>query len=242
VPALLIATVLLQNATCGGDAARHIAEAVARGEAFDLTGAAAAYDAATKTGCETAQAAATYIRGLIAARAADAQFGSAASLQPVRQAITSLEPRARVDRVVRAMQSVLLAAVPAAQHERPEMALRIEEMLRLESQQLEAKQPPLPVLSAHEAAGYFWLQLHLYDEARRAFDEAAKRVGQTPQLLFGQARTAAGRLDVAAACAQYQRLLSWWGSRTGSPLEIAEARTYVTRPACAPPSRPGRRP
>jgi hypothetical protein len=140
------------------------------------------------------------------------------------------------------MQAVLLAAVPAAQHERPEMALRIEEMLRLESQQLEAKQPPLPVLSAHEAAGYFWLQLHLYDDARRAFDEAARRVGQTPHLLLGQARTAAGRLDVAGACAQYQRLLSWWGSRPGTPREIIEARDYVMRPACAPPSRPGRKP
>lgn len=238
MPALLIAIVLLQDTTCRGEAARHITEAVRRGESFDLTGAAAEYAAAARTGCEPAQAAATYIRGLVAARTADAQFGSATSLQPLKQAIDSLQAYSAKDPVARAMQAVLLAAVPAAQHERLEMALRIDEMLRLETLQLEAKQPPLPVLSAHEAAGYFWLQLHLYDEARRAFDEALRRVGQTPQLLLGLARTAAGRLDVVAACEQYQRLLSWWDSRAGSPVEIREARDYVTRPSCTPPSRP----
>ena len=131
------------------------------------------------------------------------------------------------------MTAVLRAAIPAAQHERPEMALRIEEMLRHESLQLEAKQPPLPVLSAHEAAGYFWLQLHLYVEAGRAFDAAALAVGRTPHVLLGHARTAAGRQD-PAACEQYRRLLSWWGSRPGSPPEVTEAREYVKRPQCAP--------
>ena len=232
--ALFIAAALLQDATaCRGEAARHLTEAARLGETFDLTGAAAEYDAAARAGCAASAAAATYIRGLIAARQADAQFGSAASLEPLKQAISSLESSTAQNPSARAMATVLRAAIPAAQHERPEMALRIEEMLRHESLQLEAKQPPLPVLSAHEAAGYFWLQLHLYVEAGRAFDAAAQAVGRTPYVLLGHARTAAGRQD-PAACEQYRRLITWWGSRPAAPPEMTEAREYLKRPQCVP--------
>lgn len=232
--ALFIAVALLQDATaCRGEAARHLTEAARLGETFDLTGAAAEYDAAARAGCESSAAAAAYVRGLIAARQADAQFGSAASLEPLKQAIGSIESLAARESSARAMVAVLRAAIPAAQHERAEMALRIEEMLRHESLQIEAKQPPLPVLTAHEAAGYFWLQLHLYVEAARAFDAAARAVGRTPYVMLGHARTAAGRQD-PAACVHYSRLISWWGSRPGSPPEMTEAREYVKRSQCAP--------
>lgn len=233
MPAFLLAAVLLQDSACGGDATRHLTEAARLGETFDLVGAAAEYDAAARAGCESSAAAAAYVRGLIAARQADAQFGSAASLEPLKQAIAMIEANAAQNPLARAMVAVLGAAIPAAQHERGEMALRIEEMLRHESLQLEAKQPRLPVLSAHEAAGYFWLQLHLYVEAGRAFDAAAQAVGRTPYVLLGHARTAAGRQD-PAACEYYRRLITWWGSRPGSPPEMTEAREYVTRSQCAP--------
>jgi hypothetical protein len=203
------------------------------GETFDLVGAAAAYTRAAQAACAEAESAAIYIRGLLAARAADAQFGSAASLEPLKQAISSLESNASQNPSARAMAAVLRAAIPAAQHERPEMALRIEEMLRHESLQIEAKQPALPVLTAHEAAGYFWLQLHLYVEADRAFNAAAQAIGPTPYVLLGQARTAAGRQN-PTACEHYRRLISWWGSRPGSPAEMTEAREYVKRSQCAP--------
>jgi hypothetical protein len=233
VVALFIAVALLQDASCRDDGARHLTEAARLGETFDLTGAAAEYDAAAGAGCDAAAAAATYIRGLIAARQADAQFGTAASLEPLKQSISSLESIGAQNPSARAMAAVLRAAIPAAQHERLEMALRIDEMLRHESLQLEAKQPALPVLSAHEAAGYYWLQLHLYVEAGRAFDAAAQAVGRTPHVLLGQARTAAGRQD-PAACEYYRRLIAWWGSRSGSPPEMTEAREYVKRSQCAP--------
>jgi hypothetical protein len=239
--AAFLTLALLQDGSCGADAARHVAEALRLGETFDLSGAADAYAAAAKVGCADAQKAAIYIRGLVAARAADAQFGSAASLQPVRQAITALEPAAAADPVARIMQAVLRAALPAAQHERAELALLIDEMLRRELLQLEAKLPAVPVLSAHEAAGYFWLQLHIYDEAARAFDVAAQRVGSTPAVLLGAARSAARQQRIAVACVQYQRLISWWGSRPGSPPEMTEARAYVKQPPCAAPVPPGAR-
>jgi hypothetical protein len=234
---------LLQNPSCGSEAVRHLADGVRRAEAFDLSGAADAYAAAAAAGCGVARPSAIYARGLIAARAAEAQFGSAASLQPLRLAIGSLEPYVAADPAARIMQDVLRAAMPAAQHERAEMALFIDEMLRRESLQLEAGLPGLPVLSAHEAAGFFWLQLHLYDEARRAFDVAARRIGQTPHVVVGLARTAAGAGDREAACGLYRQLLSWWGDRWGSPPEITEARGFVSDSRCASLSLgPGARP
>jgi hypothetical protein len=242
---VLLATLLtlaLQNAPCRGDAARHVTEALRLGETFNLDGAARAYGEAAKAGCAAAEKVAIYVRGLIAARAADAQFGSAASLQPLRQAIGALEPYAALDPVAGIMQAVLRAAMPAAQHERAEMALLIDEMLRRESLQLEARLPAVPVVSAHEAAGYFWLQLHVYDEANRAFELAEQRLGATSHVLLGAARAAAGQRDVPVACIRYTRFMSWWATRTGAPPEINEARTYLTQPQCVIPVGRGRRP
>ena len=243
MPVFLLAALFLQDMTCRGEAARHVSEARRLGESFDLSGAAAEYAAAEREGCEPAAPAAIYLRGLVAARAADAGFATTATLLPLQLAVASLDRPAANDPVARAMQAVLRAAIPAAQHERPEMALRIEEMLRMESLQLEARLPALPVLSAHEVAGYFWLQLHLYDEAGRAFDEAARRIGRTPHILLGAAQAAVGRRDPGTACEQYRQLIAWWGSRSSSPMEITEAREYVKQPQCAPaPSRPSPRP
>ena len=233
---LLFALALFQSPPCSGDAARHAADAARRGEAFDLDGAATAYAAAVRAGCASAQAPLIYVRGLLAARAAGAQFGAAASLLPLKQAVTDLQPFAASDPVARTMQTVLRAAMPAAQRERAEMTLFIDEMLRMESLQLEAKQPPLPVLSAHEVAGQLWLQLRGYEEARRAFDVAAQHVGQTPHVLLGAARAAAGRKDNAAACDQYRRLIAWWADRAGLPSEIVEAQSFLKQPQCAKPA------
>ena len=226
--------ILLQNApSCGGEATRHLATAMRLGQAFDLPAAADAFAAAAKSGCAAAQVAATYVRGLVAARQADAQFGSAESLQPLRQAIASLESQSG-DPVARMAHAVLRAAMPAAQHERAEMTLFIEEMLRLETLQLEAGLPGLPVISAHEAAGQFWLQLHAWDEAARAFEEASRQIGTTPHVLIGLARAASGRRDVPRACERYNQLVAWWANRTDPPAEVTEAQAFVKQPQCRP--------
>ena len=238
--ALLLVLGLFQAPSCSGAAAGHVSDALRRGQVFDLGGAATAYAAAVRAGCPSARAPSIYLRGLLAARAAAAQFGTSASLGPLQQAMIDLEPFAASDPVARTMQTVLRAGMPAAQRERAEMTLFIDEMLRMESLQLEAKQPPLPVLSAHEVAGQLWLQLHRYEEARRAFETAARRVGQTPHVLIGAARAAAGAKNVRGACGQYRLLLAWWNDRLGPPPEIAEARAYVAQPQCAAPS-PGTR-
>jgi hypothetical protein len=230
--AVWFAVIFLQAPSCGGDAARHLANAMRMGEVFELAGAADAYSAAAASGCAAAQVAATYVRGLVAARGADTQFGSPESLQPLKQAIAALEPFAPGDPYARIAQTVLRAAMPAAQHERAEMALFIDEMLRLETVQLEAGLPGLPVLTAHEAAGQFWLQLHVYDEAARAFDVAERRIGRTPHVMLGAARAAVGRRDAAQACAQYGRLVAWWANRAMPSAEITEAQGHLKQPQC----------
>ena len=240
---ILLAIALMQELSCRGDAARHIASAMQLGSVFDLAGATDAYSAAERAGCPAAGVAAAYLQGLVAARAAEAQFATAESVQPLRQAIAALDVPATSDSVARLARAVLRAAVPAAQHERAEMGLLIEEMLRLEGVQLEAGLPGLPVMTAHEAAGAFWLQVHAYEEANHAFEIAEKRIGATPYVLLGYARVAVGHAELGIACERYRRLMSWWGERSGEPPEIAEARAYLKQPQCAAPSaRPDTRP
>jgi hypothetical protein len=238
----LLVLLLAQDASCTGDGAGQVANAMRLGESFELAAAADAYAAAAAAGCPGVLPAVMYLRGLVAARAAEQQFGATAALQSLKDFITRLEPYAASDPVARAMQAVLRAAMPAAQHERPEMELLIDDMLHREALQLEAGLPGLPIVSAHEAAGLFWLYLHAYDEAARAFDVAAARIGNTPYVMLGRARAAAGRRNTALACSAYAQLIDWWSSRTSTPTEITEARDFVRQPACAASSkRPGSR-
>ncbi|MNC86496.1 hypothetical protein D3C83_21640 [compost metagenome] len=129
-------------------------------------------------------------------------------------------------------RAVLLAAAAAAQSERDEMALLLEHALRLEAVQVEAGEQPLPVATAHDVAGDLWLQVHRYEDARRAYDAALARVGARPRIFLGLARSAARLNDVPAACGYYGRLLAWWDTRREEPAEIAEARQFVARDAC----------
>ena len=235
--ALALLLALLQDASCRGEPAQHIVNAMRLSQVFDLTGAAAAYESAVQAGCGAVETDVFYLRGLVAGRAANAQFGSPESLRPVREAAAALETRATIYPIARVAHTVLRAAIAAAQHERAEMTLFIDEMLRLESVQLAAGLPGLAGVTAHEAAGEFWLQQHAWDEATRAFELAAQRTGRTPFVMLGLARAAAGRRNAAAACVRYKELLSWWADRGDAPPEIVEAHAFVKQPPCAPPAR-----
>ena len=106
------------------------------------------------------------------------------------------------------------------------MALLLEHAIRLEAVQIEADQPPLPVATAHDVAGDLWLQVHRYDDARRAYLEAETQLGARPRLSLGLARVAARLQDRPAACAAYARLAAAWGGRGEAP-ELAEAQTFL---------------
>ena len=225
---------LLQELPCRAEAARQVESALARGQAFDLIGAANAYFAAASSGCAEAAVPGHYLRGLVAAGAAHAQFGTRESLAPVRDAIAMLDARGgTAPGLPQVARVVLQAAMAAAQSERPEMALLLEHAVRLEGLQLDARQPALPVVTAHEAAGDLWLLVRDYDNAQRAYRRAEERIGTTPRVTLGLARTADKLNDAVNACRQFRALVRWWDRRSGEPPEIADARAYLARPACA---------
>ena len=239
---LLLSLLMLPQASCRPQAEPYLANAVDRAEMFDLVGAAELYFGASGQFCVEAEIAGHSLRGLAAARAAYREGGSAASLAPVRLAVAAIDARAaNIPAVAAAARAVLLAAAAAAQSERDEMALLLEHALRLEAVQLAAGEPPLPGASAHEVAGELWLQVHRYEDAQRAFDQALARVGARPRVMLGLARSAARLKDLPGACANYRKLLAWWDTRTDQIAEIDEARAFLAQPACAASSAPAPR-
>ncbi len=232
--AFLLTLALGQDLTCPAEAVAHARAAAARADALDLAGAADAYLTAAGLGCASADIAARYLRALIAAREAYREGGSTESLAPVREAVELLDARgAQLPGPTQIVRAVLLAAAAAAQSEREEMALFIEHAISLEALQLAAGQPGAPGVTAHEIAGDLWLQVHRYDDARRAYTRAAERLGTRPRMTLGLARVAVRLKDTDAACAEYRMLAAWWGSRTGDTPEILETRTYLAQPECA---------
>jgi hypothetical protein len=239
VLSIAIAMLLAQPSSCAGDGARLAASAQAHADAFDLSQAAADFEAAATAGCADAQFAALYLRGWIAARDAYRAGGSAESLAPVRTVLDRLdgEPfRVRGDAEI--ARFVLRAAMAAAQSEREELSLLIGHAVDLESVRRSANLKGPPIISAHEAAGDLWLQVHRYEDARRAYLQAEDRVGTTRRVILGLARTAVRLSDSATACDQYQRLIASWQSGSGEPVEIAEARAFLRQATCATPRQP----
>jgi tetratricopeptide (TPR) repeat protein len=219
----LLISLLLAQAT-------YMRLAAERARAFNLAGASEAWAAAASMGCAEADIAAHFVKGLIAAREAYRSGGSRASLEPVTQAVAALEARgANTPGTAEVARFVLLAASAAAQSERDQMSLLLEHALHLETIQFEAGQGGTPGVTAHEAAGDLFLQVHRYDDARRYYQRAAERLGISPRIRVGMARAAMRLNDRSAACAEYRGLLTWWGERADPPVEIQEARDITSR-------------
>jgi tetratricopeptide (TPR) repeat protein len=208
--------------------ASALREAAVRAAEFDMAGAVRLLTGVGESRDTDLQVAAVYARGLLGAREAAQQGGSPESLTPVRQAIAWLEVvangRAGPAEIARLM---LQAAAAAAQSERDEMRLYLDTAIRMETVQRAAGMAGAPLLAAAETAADLWLQVHRYEEARRAFDEAAQQFGSSPRILYGRARAARGLNDVPTACEAFRQLLDAWGSRPAVPDEISEARAYV---------------
>jgi hypothetical protein len=229
---IVIAMLLAQPQECVGNARTLIASAQARADAFDLSGAAESLAAAAAAGCTEARLAAVYLRGVVAARAAYPFGGSRDSIAPVERALAELDREPlRSAGETQIVRFVLQAAIAAAQSEREEVALLIEHAIDLEAQRRSAGLSGAPVVTAVEVAGDLWLQVHRYDDARRAYARAADRVGRTPRVVLGLARAALRLSDFASACAEYRALVAGWRS-PGQPLEIGEAQTFLREPMC----------
>ncbi len=210
------------------DTTSLITEATVHATEFDLEGALSLLQVAAGRGDAFARTAVLYLRGLVSARDAFREGGEPTALAPVQESLTALgeisKGRPGAAEIARL---VLQAASAAAQSERDEMRLYIDSAIQMESLQLAAGQGGAPIVSASELAGDFWLQVSRYEDARRAYTEAAERVGFTLRILSGLARTARRLNDMPAACTAYRRLAEVWGARPGLPVEIAEARAYL---------------
>ena len=226
----LLISLLLAQANCAGESAASARLGTERAQTFNLAGASEAWAAAASMGCAEADVAAHFMKGLLAAREAYRSGGSSESLEPVKQAIAALEARgANAPGIGEVARFVLLAASAAAQSERDTMTLLLEHAIQLEAIQMEAGQGGAPGVTAHEAAGDLFLQVHRYDDARRYYLRAADRLGMTPRIRVGLARAATRLNERPAACEQYRGLLTWWGDRADPPIEVQEARDITSR-------------
>jgi hypothetical protein len=226
----LLVTLAIGQSACG-DSAALIASAEERAAVFDLRGATTGL-AADLSACSETSVPYWYLHGLIAAREAYRYGGSPESLEPVRVAIAQLAASSQNTAAAEIARVVLLAASSAAQSERDEMGLLLEHALNLERQQRSAGLPGAPIVTAHEIAGDLWLQVHRFDDARRAYLDAAKQIGVTRRVTLGLARTAARLGDPQTSCEQYRSLASGWPQRDSEPSELIEARTFLRRAEC----------
>jgi hypothetical protein len=217
------------------DSAARIAVASQRASLFDLQGAAILL-ARDLSGCNETAVAYWYVRGVFAAREAYRYGGSPEWLEPVEVAIEQLAPRTAESRVAEIATLLLQAASSAAQSERDEMGLFLEHAADLEQQQRAAGLPGVPVISAHELAGELWLQVHRFEDARRAFLIAAQEGNTSRRVTLGRARTSSRLGDLPSSCEQYRTLVMGWPQSGGEPPELTEARTFLRRRECRAPS------
>jgi hypothetical protein len=231
----LLLLALAQGTQCSPEATALMKTAAERATLFDLAGAPQRMQAAAKSGCADAVLPALYLRGWIAARDAYRVGGSPQSLRPVTQSIATMQETLGKSGQPQIAALVLQAAAAAAQSERDELALMIDYAVQLEDRNLTAQRPALPMITAHEAAGDLWLQVHRYDDARRAYMKAEERLGVTPRITLGLARLAMRIEAFATACKQYRSLVMSWKGRGPEPPELAEARTFLMDPACQTP-------
>ena len=218
---------LAQAAACPDEGGVALRQAVALARGFDLPAAAERLEQPPLRGCAQVRVAALYLRALQSAREAYRTGGDAASLQPVTLAIATLEQLAATgDRHAELARVILMAAAAAAQSERSDMALLLDHALALEQRMVRDGNGGAAGVTAHEAAGDLWLQVHRFDAAVAAYVAAAELFGNTPRITLGLARTAVQMKQREPACRAYRMLVTdWTGASSGA--EIVEARAFI---------------
>lgn len=216
---------LAQPAVCP-DEAMTLREATTLARRFDIAAAAARLDAAPAT-CAHLRMAALYLRALQQAREAYRTGGDAASLLPVTSAIeTFARASAAGDRHAELAQVVLMAAAAASQSERSDMELLLDHATALERRMVRDGDAAAWGITAHEAAGDLWLQVHRFEAAAAAYTAAANLTGSTPRITLGLARAAAQLKQTEPACQAYRSFVtSWTGAVSAN--EMAEARAFI---------------
>lgn len=166
--------------------------------------------------------------GWLEARATAARAGAPEVLGPARAAIDRLKSmvtpawRLRNDYA----RAALMAAIAAAQDERPEMSLYLTHARSVAERLALVNEPaewPMPI---DELDGELWLEVDRYTDAREAYRRAVAE-HPTPAALVGLARASDRLNDARGACVAYRQALD--GAE--GPLAI-EAQEYLRRPEC----------
>lgn len=194
---------------------------------LDLPAAVQGLEQPSLAGCPQVRTAALYLRALQRARDAYSSGGDAASLQPVMTAIATLEQQAAGgDMRAELMRVILMAAVAAAQSERGDMALLLDHAMALERRLVGEGVGGAPGVTAHEAAGDLWLQVHRFESAVVAYTAGAQLLGGTPRMTLGLARAAVQMKQREPACRAYRALIAEW-SGSASAAAVVEARAFA---------------
>ncbi len=228
VAAALAAPPQTAPADCAADARRVLAgmaAATARGDADEAARLAAAGDPPER-GCEALRLASWSWHGWrAAARAAD-RGGTPEALAPVTAAVAALSALGPPRSEAAYATALLRAAAAAAQDERDEMLVWIEEARALSARLALAGPAPVLPLPIDLAEGELWHGVDDYELAEAAFTRALT-VANAPAAWRGLARARDRRGNRAGACDAYRRVAAGLaGEVTPGPL-AAEARGYL---------------
>jgi hypothetical protein len=179
--------------------------------------------------CVAVQLAHLATAGWNAARAAAARGGIPETLVLPRRVIADLEklserPLYRLENAY--SRSILAAAMAAAQEERDEMRVHLEQAAWLRVRVDPVSVVGLWPLPLNEAEGELWLEVDDVPAAVVAFRRAVS-IRRSDVALLGLARSAARQGDHAAACAAYREWLV--RPRSTDHRAVAEAREQVEK-------------
>jgi tetratricopeptide (TPR) repeat protein len=188
----------------GEDAAAHEAEV---------------FGAPGENRCQAVALARDALRGWAEARKLAAVGGDRTKLGPANAAIADLDrlKGGSLPIEVEYAQVAIRAATAAAQDERPEMELLLTHARDLSERVARRGGRTIWPRPINVLAGELWLEVDRYDEARQAFERAA-RVDETPRVLVGLAESLARLERRADACQVVARVKD----AAGAVLEAAE--------------------
>lgn len=158
------------------------------------------------------------VDGWNAARALAPKGGALELLGPVNTRLRDLDKMSNTS--ARYAETVIRAAVSAAQEERDEMQLFLEHARDLSRQMALAGAAPQYPLPIDEVEGELWLEVDRYAEARAAYARAVEQI-PTANALVGLARANDKLGDLIGACAAYTRARGTPGLPAAVELEIA---------------------
>lgn len=174
--------------------------------------------------CSALAVAAWSLRGWHAAGAADARGGAPDTLADVTAAVNTLDGLGPGVSAAGYASALLHAATAAAQDERDELRLWLDQA-RDVSRRLALAEPaprwPLPI---DRAEGELWMRVDDFELAERAFTTASQLEAAAAAAFRGLARARDRRGQRGPACAAYREVAS--RAAAGSPYAV-EARGYL---------------